>query len=214
MELNGITVAFLGDSITEGHGTSGEDKRFSALLWKSADLGVALNYGIGATRFSRQVAPEADVAERLPFVDRVETMDNEADLIFVFGGVNDYLHGNAPLGVFTDATPYTFYGACHTLMRSLIEKYPDKPIVFATPLHCIQEYEPRPADKAPLSAYVAAIKETAAYYALPVLDLNAMSGLQPALPVMREMYVPDGLHPNDAGHERLAERIEAYLRAL
>ncbi len=214
MELSGISVAFLGDSITEGYGTSDPDRRFSALIWKSADLGVVLNYGIGGTRFSRQVPPETDNEWHIPFVDRVETMDAEADLIFVLGGVNDFLHGNAPLGTFTDATPYTFYGACHTLMRSLIEKYPDKPIVFATPLHCIQEYEPLQAGKAPLSAYVAAIKETAAYYALPVLDLNAMSGIQPMVPILREMYIPDGLHPNDAGHERLAERIEAYLRAL
>ncbi|MBQ9393273.1 MAG: SGNH/GDSL hydrolase family protein, partial [Oscillospiraceae bacterium] len=65
-----------------------------------------------------------------------------------------------------------------------------------------------------LRPFVDAIREVAEYYALPVLDLYAMSGLQPCVPTIMERYVPDGLHPNDAGHEILARRIGAFLSAL
>ena len=58
------------------------------------------------------------------------------------------------------------------------------------------------------------IKEVARWYSLPVLDLFASSGLQPRVPVIQEKYVPDGLHPNDAGHVILADKIAAFLRAL
>ena len=56
--------------------------------------------------------------------------------------------------------------------------------------------------------------EVAAYYAIPVLDLWSLSGIQPRVDVLMEKYCPDGLHPNDAGHERMAAVIGAYLENL
>ena len=54
----------------------------------------------------------------------------------------------------------------------------------------------------------------AEYYAIPVLDLFKVSGIQPAIPVLKEKYMPDGLHPNDAGHAKLAEKLYGFLKAL
>jgi lysophospholipase L1-like esterase len=31
---------------------------------------------------------------------------------------------------------------------------------------------------------------------------------------MKNMYVPDGLHPNDAGHAILANKLRAFLEQL
>jgi len=56
--------------------------------------------------------------------------------------------------------------------------------------------------------------EVAEFYSLPVLDLWSMSGLSVNSPVIREKYVPDSLHPNDAGHVILADRIIGFLEAL
>ena len=67
---------------------------------------------------------------------------------------------------------------------------------------------------APLKVYVNAIREVAAYYSIPVIDLYATSSLQPNVEVIKEKYVPDGLHPNDAGHEVLAEVIANALLSL
>ena len=52
------------------------------------------------------------------------------------------------------------------------------------------------------------------YYDLPVLDLYATGGMQPEVDTLRELYMPDGLHPNDAGHEIIAAKLEMLLRDL
>ena len=58
------------------------------------------------------------------------------------------------------------------------------------------------------------IKEVAGYYGLPVLDLFAGSGLQPEVDIIKQEYMPDGLHPSDKGHKRIAERLYGFLSAL
>ena len=58
------------------------------------------------------------------------------------------------------------------------------------------------------------IKEVAGYYSLPVLDLYAVSGIQPEVDIIRELYMPDGLHPSDAGAERIAKRLMGFLKSL
>ena len=145
-------------------------------------------------------------------------MDPNADAVVVFGGTNDFGHGDAPLGTFADRTPDTFTGACHYLMNGLLEMYVGKPVVILTPLHRWNEDSPRgdrkPNDVAPLSAYREILIRVAEYYALPVLDLYATSGIQPANAVCRERLLPDGLHPSDEGHALLAHRIGKFLESL
>ena len=51
-------------------------------------------------------------------------------------------------------------------------------------------------------------------YSLPVLDLYAMSGLQPNLQIIRQKFNPDQIHPNDADHRMLADRIIGFLESL
>ena len=49
MELQNKKINFLGDSITQGVGTSGKEKIFLNLLKESAGLSTVRNYGISAT---------------------------------------------------------------------------------------------------------------------------------------------------------------------
>ncbi len=141
-------------------------------------------------------------------------MDADADIIVVFGGTNDFGHGDAPFGSFDDKTPDTFRGALNVLCTSLIEKYPGKVVVIMTPLHRRGEDNARGASNPELKAYVEAIRSAAEYYSLPILDLYAMSGLQPNLPIIQQKFVPDQIHPNDAGHKILADRIIGFLESL
>jgi len=215
MKLQGKKINFLGDSITEGHGVSCEENFFTSLIAREYGA-ICRNYGIGGTRIARQTQPSEKERWDLDFPGRVEEMDPDADVIVVFGGTNDYGHGDAPIGCASDRTCATFYGGLHELYTSLIEKYPMAKIVVITPLHRLNEDDPRGDGKAvpvaPLSTYVEIIRKVAEYYSLPVLDLYANSGLQPCVPVIRETYVPDGLHPNDAGHRVLAEKIATFLQ--
>lgn len=59
-----------------------------------------------------------------------------------------------------------------------------------------------------------AITAISGYYGIPVQDLFRVSGIQPSVLVLKERYIPDGLHPNDLGHERIAEKLLGFLRAL
>ena len=65
-----------------------------------------------------------------------------------------------------------------------------------------------------MKKYVEAIREVAEYYSLPVLDLYKMSGFQPAVDIIRATYMPDGLHPSDAGAAKIADKLRDFLIAL
>ena len=221
MKLEGLKINFLGDSITEGHGVSTQDNIFWNVLKREEGLAEARGYGIGGTRFAKRKAPSEKPRWDLDFISRYPEMDDDADVVVIFGGTNDFGHGDAPLGEMSDRTPYTFYGACHTLFEGVINKHPDATRVIMTPLHRIQEDDPRGdgfkkdgEGVAPLCEYVRIIKEVAAYYSLPMLDLWSVSGIQPKVKILREKYCPDGLHPNDEGHKLIASRLAGFLKAL
>ncbi len=214
MELKNKVINFLGDSITQGVGVSAEAARYPDLIAARCGLKRANNYGISGTRFARQKTPSDPDYFDLDFCMRCTEMDPEADINFVFGSTNDYGHGDAPIGTPDDRTPDTFWGACHYLMRTLLETYPNAVNVIATPLHRWGEEEPHGVDQQPQSVYVDILRQTAAYYAIPLLDLRSISGMQPEVPSVAERLMPDGLHPSDAGHVLLADRIIGFLSAL
>ena len=218
MELKGLKINFLGDSITEGHGTTSVDKTYWSILGRETGA-VVRGYGIGGTRFAKQTKPSVNPRHDLDFIMRAKEMDKDADMIVVFGGTNDFGHGDVPLGQMSDRDNSTFYGACHMLFTDLINMYPKADIVIMTPLHRCNEDNVRgdgfkECDVAPLSTYVNIIKEVAEYYSLPLLDMWSYSGIQPKVPIIKQMYCPDGLHPNDAGHEKMAARLIGFLKSL
>ena len=221
MNLKGLTINFLGDSITAGVGASSEDTVYHAVLKRNAELAEVRNYGISATRFALQNGtpnrPKDDFVDVNSFCERFDKME-DADAVVVFGGTNDYGHGDAEIGEFSDRTPETFCGACHYLFSGLVKKYLGKPIVIMTPLHRIGEnqasVEKGEGAHSPLKVYVNIIREVAEYYSLPVLDLYATSGLQPEIKEIQENYLPDGLHPNDNGNAVIAYKLQKFLEML
>lgn len=216
MKLNGKTVCFLGDSITEGAGASSKDKCYVSLFAAAHPEAKVMNFGIGGTRIAKQKTPSENPRWDLDFVSRVPEMPEQADLICIFGGTNDFGHGDAPMGSFGCKTPDTFYGALYTLTLDLINKYPTARIVYFTPLHRKTKPEPRYKGDGYWSQedYVDAIRKNAAFFACPVLDLRTESGIQPQIPVIAEKFTTDGLHPNDAGYERLFRIIDRYIENL
>jgi len=205
----GKKVNFLGDSITSGHGTT---IIYHEIIKLKLGLEVARNYGISATRIA---SCEDDEGNSMSV--RFSKMEDDVDLIMVFAGTNDFGHDKAPIGDFEDRNTNTFYGACHVLMQGLIEKYYKETIAFITPIHRDfhedVSYEKNTSGDT-LKQYVSIIKEVAQFYSIPVLDLYSVSGMQPKIPIIKEVYIPDGLHPNEAGHKRLAEKIISFMETL
>ena len=215
MKLSGLKFIFLGDSITEGVGTTDNSKRYFELIKREHNLSEVKGYGIAGTRIAKQKEPSEISSYDRYFSSRVDDME-DADGIIVFGGVNDFGSGDAPIGAFSDKTSDTFYGACHMLYSKLINRYCGKTIVIMTPLHYIAEnnVKIKHGVAVTLKTYVDIIREVAEYYSLPVCDLFKNSGLQPAIDANRKMFMPDGLHPNDAGHKLIAERLGGFLMNL
>lgn len=212
MQLKGLKINFLGDSITEGASASRPENIYFNVLKQNEGVAVCRNYGVGGTRIARQTTPSENPAYDEDFLARCARMDEDADLIVVFGGTNDFDHGDAQFGTFHDKDVYTFYGALRTLIETLLVRYPQSRLVFLTPLH--REHETGVNGKPHLAQYVQAIREVCAYYAVPVCDLFATSGIQPAFPPLRERYTSDGLHPNDVGHALIAQRLAGFLKSL
>ena len=219
MELRGKKAAFLGDSITHGFGVTSPDKLYMNRLMEMGQLSEIQNCGLCGTRIARQRKTSEFAHWDEDFCKRVEDIDENADIIVVFGGTNDHGHGDAPLGTPNDRTPDTFWGACHYLMNRLIERFAGKTIVIMTPLHCASEdnhkiIEENGDSVVTLSIYVDIIKSVAAWYALPLLDLHTQSGIQPRVPLIAKKYCPDGLHPNDDGHLLIANKLYQFLLSL
>lgn len=173
---------------------------------------IVRNYGISGTRIARQKEPTVyNLNFDRHYVSRVDGMEADADVIVVFGGTNDFGHGDAPLGTMSDREDTTFYGALHALYTALLTKYPASKIVVLTPMHRMSEDEPR-ADGSTLLTYVNIIRQVAEYYSLPVLDLFAESGITPKVEILKQRYMPDGLHPSDAGNEKLFELLANFIK--
>lgn len=223
MELKGKVINFLGDSITEGHGVSNIENRYDRVLLRECELAAANNYGIGGTRFAYQKSPSEKPRYDLYFCGRVYDIDPNADILVVYGGVNDYIHGSAPMGSPDDTTPSTFYGACYFLMNYLKENFADKPIIFMAPARLYyrnttgESVSPR-VEKSPdalsLIGYINIIKEQAQRFEIPVLDLYEDLHIDPANEDERNEYTVDGLHFNDKGHYILAQTLKKFLMAL
>ena len=217
MNLNDKIINFLGDSITEGVGASTPDTCYVEVLRRMYNPAQARNYGIGGTRIAPQKEASIDPQWDKDFCGRYQAMADDADIVVVFGGTNDFGHGLAPFGTVGDTTPATFCGACDTLYKGLKQKYPQAAIVVVTPIHRNNENDPRGDGYKPvgplLAEYVDAIMQIAAANSLPVLDLFHGQRTCKDGTLTPDMF-PDGLHPNDTGHKILAELIGDYLQTL
>lgn len=225
MNIKGFKVNFLGDSITEGVGvTDVVNNRYHARLKELCQLAGVTHYGVSGTRLAHQMHASEKPRFDLCFCGRAYNMDPTADMVVVYGGVNDYIHGDAPFGEIGDTTPATFCGAVYFLMSLLRELYPGKSVIFMTPARCFLRHEvddlypsvhPRKLDGGkPLLAYVDVILETAKQFDIPVLDLYHNLGLDPHDEEIFEKYTVDGLHFNDEGHAVLANCLKNFIESL
>ena len=211
MELKGLTINFLGDSITEGHGTTAPEKVYHQLIKEKYGLKKAYNYGIGGTRIARQIVPaEVNTKHDLTFELRADVMNRNADAVVVFGGTNDFGHGDAPFGTPEDSGIYTFCGAVNSLINKLRGDFPQAKIIFMTPLHRLSESEPSMPDSKTLEDYVCAIREICKRQDIALIDLFEINPLDPT----DKELVPDGLHPSDKGHSIMADVVAKELLKL
>ncbi len=218
MELQGKKMAVLGDSITEGVGVANIENMYYNRIKKVCGLRTLYVDGISGTRLARQQEPTYDPRADFDFISRVDKIEDDCDVVVIFGGTNDFGHGDAPLGTPKDHTPDTFWGACSVLFEKLMTRFPKAQIVCMGPLHRWNEDNPcgdrKPKPVATLYEYADILQCVTKRYSIPYLDMLQVGGMTPKVEVNREMYMPDGLHPNDAGHALIAARLKGFLGTL
>lgn len=212
-------ITFLGDSVTSGGTTSNGKQAFSYVDYLKDYLGAEItNKGL-----SGSVIAEGNIENQTQsFVSRSNQIQDQ-DFVTIFGGINDFWF-NSPLGSMRDSSDNveTFYGALKFLVENLSKKNPNAHFLFVTPLKECKEGAPHTYEdnnkfvlyknRAGFTEedYVNAIKEVAAYYSVPVLDLFNSSNMNPYIESQRQ-YFADDLHPNQLGAQRLALLISQVI---
>ena len=206
-----MTINFLGDSITAGAGAGTVDNMYTTMIGKQFGVKVN-NYGVSGTRIARQRKSSDNPKEDEDFLLRATKMGPLADFVFVFGGTNDYGHGDAPIGKYGDRTPFSFYGALTLLVEYLIGVYGREKACFILPLPRAGD-ENRYGDgskKIPtltLNGYRKVMEEVLERYGIDFLDLCEKFPKTK----LSELTI-DGLHPNPEGNRILAGSVCTYLQ--
>lgn len=202
--MYGKKWAVLGDSITAGDGlTTNILTRYSSIVAKQCGI-IPYNYGYSGSRIAVE-GSAGDSTYDNAMVIRYASMIDDADYITVLGGIND-ANNQLPLGTLGDTDISTFFGALEVLITGLLTKYPGKAIGFIT--------FPHYGGGTGHQTYVDAIKSACVRYAIPVLDLHSMGGMNTMTTAFSQMFYSDGLHPNELGQSVMARKICAFLGTL
>ncbi|MBQ3634229.1 MAG: SGNH/GDSL hydrolase family protein [Bacteroidales bacterium] len=114
----------------------------------------------------------------------------------------------------------TYRGCINIAIDKLKRMYPTKQIVLLTPLHrgyaTFSADNVQPAENVQnachewIDEYVNSVVEAGSIWSVPVIDWNALSGINPMVEQQRIYFSNaenDQLHPNDLGHRRLAQLL-------
>lgn len=195
----------MGDSLTSAIGTAINYQNYI-----SGKYGIApRNYGIAGST----IASGTDSSN--PMVERYVNMDDDADIITIFGGTNDY-GAQIKLGEDDSTDTSTFKGALNVIIDGLIRKYPGKRIGFITPMQRADIYK-----TVPLETYVNAMVKICAKWGIPCLDLYHNGNLNPAIDIIANTFFrvnvssgSDKLHLNEKGHLVISRIIDDFLHRL
>ena len=159
----------------------------------------------------------AEHGARSPIVDVAKSIDEDADVIIVGAGANDWKYALTPFGTMEDrgenATPYTFYGALHMLLKYFMDTYKSKgiPVFFTDAVirRTSNTFVPNSLGKTYWD-YKNAIIEVCEYYGYPFIDCGFNTGI-PFYSIDPTWYADEGIHLSAKGHERVGMFIAGKL---
>ena len=236
----GKRVGYLGDSITDPR-NSGSKKKYWGFLqdWLQIEPYV---YGVSGRQWN-DVRRQADQlkAEHGDSVDAIMIFMGTNDYNNgvpigewfvekdeqVMAGIHEKKHLVDRKHRYPVMSDSTYRGRINKALDYVKRLYPAKQIVLLTPIHRAEFYANeknwQPREEYTnlcgeyIDAYVQSVKEAGNLWAVPVIDLNALSGLYPLMDEHAQFFKSadsDRLHPNDTGHERMAKVIMQQLITL
>jgi lysophospholipase L1-like esterase len=203
-QFSGLTWVSVGDSITNGnnlYNSVGQGYYQETALPLLRNVKKHYKRGYGGYCYSK-----SSTSAWSSILD-VDSQFETADVYTVFLGTNDFSR-NVPIGSTADAqgTLNSLWGGMKQLYVDLRAKNPIATIIIITPLKRTSSPAWNTTNSLGLKMddYVAAIKAFAAQYALPVIDLYNISGINTATDTN---FLFDGLHPNLVGNVRVGKLI-------
>lgn len=211
--LSGKKIAYNGDSIAESRlqttsaNNGGAYAKIIADLTNGTYANNAVSGGILASAVPSGTMPHS-------VVNTVANMPDDADLICLEGGINDYWR-DVPLGDYSESDysgtldTTTVCGALESIFRQAITKWVGKPICFVI-VHKIKSTV-YVANSAGYTFAQAREKMLAIChkYAIPVYDAYAESGLNAYNDIQNTTFLtsnssgtPDGCHPNESAYKK------------
>ncbi|WP_261806814.1 SGNH/GDSL hydrolase family protein [Lapidilactobacillus luobeiensis] len=206
-------VDMFGDSIVKYDGRPQPDGTiaigYESWLKKLLNFQTVRNFGLSGAPFANRKTGDRGIGAL------IETEFTPKDLVVIAAGTNDY-RLNVPLGrietVGATFDCYTTIGALQAAIEAILVLEPRQKIILITPLQRnrvgytiyssnLTGYQ--------LRQYRNAIIEVGELYALPVWDAYTLSGLN--MMTLKE-YTLDGLHPNNAGFERISRGLAKFIQ--
>ena len=198
-DYSNLKINCLGDSLTYGYIPKLDDDHPATQMsptWceqLAADFECTVrNYGITNNAVSNNPGGTGE-----PMCIRYATMNDDADVVIVMGGTNDFLRVNAPLGTIDSTDNTTFYGAYNVLVQGLIGKYLTRKtrIILMVPPMRNRSTEQN-TQGVTLLQIQQAVRDIAHKYALPYVDWAYDAGISAYLisTDSNHVYTYDGIH--------------------
>ncbi|MEE0861571.1 MAG: SGNH/GDSL hydrolase family protein [Lachnospiraceae bacterium] len=229
--IDGIKWKVIGDSISVAYSQVRNKFYYDFIRYKYKDIDITLN-AVAGSRIAYHTGNTTSFVQRIKEMVDSDT-DKDADLITIFGGVNDWGQertstANAPIeiGSLDDETPLnyteatTFIKALKYICTLLINNYPKAKIIFMTPIGANPDESVTNFARYKNSLghtimdYRDAMKSVANFYGVDVCDIGGECGITPYVDSQRETYFLGfsvdglgGLHPNEYGHRKISDTL-------
>ncbi|EZY68574.1 SGNH/GDSL hydrolase family protein [Staphylococcus aureus] len=206
------TIGTIGDSVARG---SGAKENFTEMLGKKLNAKTTNLAKGGATMATVPIGKDAVENSIYRQAEQIR-----GDLIILQGTDDDWLHGywaGVPIG--TDKTDTkTFYGAFCSAIEVIRKNNPNSKILVMTATRqCPMDgtrIRRKDTDKNKLGLtlkdYVDAQILACSELDVPVYDAYHTEHFKPYNPAFRKSSMPDGLHPNEKGHEVIMYELIKY----
>lgn len=208
-----LVIDCFGDSFT-APSTAWHDYLRKKTGWK------ILNHGVSSSRISidKKVTGELDTDGNevnktvLSFLNRVSDIDASADVVIIFGGINDAYSindGSITIGTIdSELDTTTFYGALKKLIVDIKNKMPSKKIIGVIP----PDFMPTESYINTLPLVQDACRKVYRFYGIPFADLKYNCQEMYESDYNNSVYrlvssSVDNYHPSDLGHEAIAKII-------
>lgn len=221
-----IRLSYEGKKFTSYGDSIVELMSWQKYVWKFLRMADHYNRGIGGSKItdvnpknkkvdengyynaSKPDSGTITISDYMCGDERINTIPLDTDILCVYAGAND-ITASVEIGTLEDGDESHFMYAYGLMIRKLVARLPNAKIFLCTPHNFYNSYNNADypyKNKIELTIldYCKVIKDVAAIYGLPVIDVNALSRIST---LNIKEYLIDQVHPNAKGGRLIANVV-------